>query len=90
MPRWAQAVGEVLPLTHFLRIVRGILLFARKEDPVLTSLSLAAETRAALGLSDTLIRLSPGCESPRDLVKDIVDGLDRVRAVQQVPEEQAV
>ena len=26
MPRWAQAVGEVLPLTHFLRIVRGILL----------------------------------------------------------------
>lgn len=26
MPAWAQAVGEVLPLTHFLRIVRGILL----------------------------------------------------------------
>jgi len=26
MPRWAQAIGEVLPLTHFLRIVRGILL----------------------------------------------------------------
>ncbi|MBP2294175.1 ABC transporter permease [Azospirillum rugosum] len=26
MPGWAQAVGEVLPLTHFLRIVRGILL----------------------------------------------------------------
>jgi ABC-2 type transport system permease protein len=26
MPRWAQGVGEVLPLTHFLRIVRGILL----------------------------------------------------------------
>src|SRR5208283_1661835 len=26
MPHWAQAVGEVLPLTHFLRIVRGILL----------------------------------------------------------------
>jgi ABC-2 type transport system permease protein len=26
MPRWAQLVGEVLPLTHFLRIVRGILL----------------------------------------------------------------
>jgi ABC-2 type transport system permease protein len=26
MPRWAQTVGEVLPLTHFLRIVRGILL----------------------------------------------------------------
>ena len=26
MPQWAQWVGEVLPLTHFLRIVRGILL----------------------------------------------------------------
>ena len=26
MPAWAQAVGEVLPLTHFLRIARGILL----------------------------------------------------------------
>jgi len=26
MPRWAQAIGEVLPLTHFLRIIRGILL----------------------------------------------------------------
>ncbi len=26
MPGWAQALGEVLPLTHFLRIVRGILL----------------------------------------------------------------
>jgi ABC-2 type transport system permease protein len=26
MPRWAQHLGEVLPLTHFLRIVRGILL----------------------------------------------------------------
>ena len=26
MPPWAQAVGELLPLTHFLRVVRGILL----------------------------------------------------------------
>ena len=26
MPRWAQAIGEILPLTHFLRIARGILL----------------------------------------------------------------
>jgi ABC-2 type transport system permease protein len=26
MPGWAQGLGEVLPLTHFLRIVRGILL----------------------------------------------------------------
>ena len=26
MPRWAQHIGEILPLTHFLRIVRGIML----------------------------------------------------------------
>jgi ABC-2 type transport system permease protein len=26
MPHWAQMIGELLPLTHFLRIVRGILL----------------------------------------------------------------
>jgi ABC-2 type transport system permease protein len=26
MPGWAQAIGEIFPLTHFLRIVRGVLL----------------------------------------------------------------
>lgn len=26
MPGWAQVIGEILPLTHFLRIVRGIML----------------------------------------------------------------
>jgi ABC-2 type transport system permease protein len=26
MPVWAQTIGEVLPLTHFLRIVRGVML----------------------------------------------------------------
>ena len=26
MPEWAQALGEVFPLTHFLRVVRGVLL----------------------------------------------------------------
>ncbi|MFA5256754.1 MAG: ABC transporter permease [Opitutales bacterium] len=26
MPKWAQAVGSILPLTHFVRLVRGILL----------------------------------------------------------------
>ena len=26
MPAWARAIGEVLPLTHFNRMVRGILL----------------------------------------------------------------
>jgi len=26
MPEWAQSLGEILPLTHFLRIIRGIML----------------------------------------------------------------
>jgi cystathionine beta-lyase/cystathionine gamma-synthase len=44
----------------------------------MTHASIPAETRRALGLSDTLVRLSPGCESTRDLVADIVSGLDRL------------
>ena len=35
MPGWAQAIGEVLPLTHFLRIVRGILLKGNGPEEVL-------------------------------------------------------
>ena len=44
----------------------------------MTHASIPAETRAALGLSDTLIRLSPGCESAKDLVEDITSALDRL------------
>ena len=44
----------------------------------MTHASIPAETRRLLGLSDTLIRLSPGCESARDLVRDLLDGLDRL------------
>jgi ABC-2 type transport system permease protein len=38
MPRWAQYVGEALPLTHFLRIVRGIMLKGHDAWQVLPSL----------------------------------------------------
>jgi cystathionine beta-lyase/cystathionine gamma-synthase len=41
----------------------------------MTHASIPATERAALGLSDTLIRLSPGCEHPRDLVADLLAGL---------------
>ena len=44
----------------------------------MTHASIPAEERAKLGLSDTLIRLSTGCEHPRDLVADILDGLKAV------------
>lgn len=45
----------------------------------MTHASIPAEARAKLGLSDTLVRLSPGCEHPRDLVADLVEGLDALR-----------
>ena len=46
----------------------------------MTHASIPAETRHALGLSDTLIRLSPGCEHPNDLVADLIDGLNALAA----------
>ena len=44
----------------------------------MTHASIPADARRALGLSDTLIRLSPGIEHPDDLVEDLLDGLDHV------------
>ena len=38
MPQWAQYLGEVLPLTHFLRIVRGIMLKGNDAAQVLPEL----------------------------------------------------
>jgi ABC-2 type transport system permease protein len=38
MPKWAQWLGEVLPLTHFLRIVRGIMLKGNELGQVLPEL----------------------------------------------------
>ncbi|MFZ3032523.1 MAG: ABC transporter permease [Parvibaculum sp.] len=35
MPTWAQWIGEVLPLTHFLRITRGILLKGNTTGDIL-------------------------------------------------------
>jgi cystathionine beta-lyase/cystathionine gamma-synthase len=46
----------------------------------MTHASIPAEARAELGLSDTLIRLSPGCENSEDLVRDLVEGLDQVES----------
>ncbi len=34
VPHWAQALGEVFPLTHFLRVVRGILLKGNGPEDV--------------------------------------------------------
>jgi ABC-2 type transport system permease protein len=44
MPRWAQIIGELLPLTHYLRMVRGIMLKGA------TLYDLRIESLALLGL----------------------------------------
>jgi len=44
----------------------------------MTHASIPPDVRAAMGLSDTLVRLSPGCEHAKDLVADLVAGLDEV------------
>jgi cystathionine gamma-lyase len=46
----------------------------------MTHASIPADARAALGLSETLVRLSPGCEHHRDLVADLLEGLEAIRA----------
>jgi ABC-2 type transport system permease protein len=49
MPGWAQVIGEVLPLTHYLRIMRGIMLKgAGFMDLEVDVLALAAFTLAAM------------------------------------------
>lgn len=46
----------------------------------MTHASIPADERAKLGLSDTLVRLSPGCEHRKDLVADLIAGLDQLAA----------
>lgn len=46
----------------------------------MTHASIPPEARAQLGLSDTLIRLSPGCENPQDLVEDLTEGLAQIES----------
>jgi ABC-2 type transport system permease protein len=40
MPGWAQMIGEALPATHFIRIVRGIMLKGTSIDQVATELAI--------------------------------------------------
>lgn len=44
----------------------------------MTHASIPADARERLGLSDTLVRLSPGCEHRTDLVADLLEGLASV------------
>lgn len=49
----------------------------------MTHASIPPEERAKLGLSDTLVRLSPGCEHRKDLVADLVEGLEAVKRARE-------
>jgi ABC-2 type transport system permease protein len=52
MPQWAQEVGSILPLTHYLRIVRGVMLKgAGFYDLASDTLALAAFTLAAMTIA---------------------------------------
>lgn len=48
---------------------------------LMTHASIPADIRRTMGLSETLIRLSPGIEHARDLVADLVSGLDALAPV---------
>ncbi|MCA0850877.1 ABC transporter permease [Salipiger thiooxidans] len=49
MPGWAQALGEIFPLTHFLRLIRSVML--KGADVHTVAQSLLALTVFVLGLS---------------------------------------
>lgn len=53
----------------------------------MTHASIPAATRHALGMSDTLIRLSPGIEASKDLIQDLIAGLDDLGVRAAEPEE---
>ncbi len=48
MPGWAQAFGEILPLTHFLRIIRAVMLKGAELPAVATRDRLAGRVRGAV------------------------------------------
>jgi cystathionine beta-lyase/cystathionine gamma-synthase len=56
----------------------------------MTHASIPPEARAELGLSDTLIRLSPGCENAEDLVDDLLAGLAELKSAQPASKKVSV
>lgn len=52
MPAWAQWIGEVIPLTHYLRIVRGIMLKGAEAGDLQSDIAaIAAFTLAAMAVA---------------------------------------
>ena len=67
MPPMNDSAGVQRPS---LRVIQ-----TRKTMVSSTGTTIPAEARAQLGLSDSLLRLSPGCENAEDLVEDLLTGL---------------
>ena len=68
--------GAIFALGESLGGVKALIC----HPATMTHASIPAEARAELGLSDTLIRLSPGCESAEDLVEDLLEGLAQIES----------
>ena len=56
----------------------------------MTHASIPPEARAELGLSDTLIRLSPGCEHADDLVEDLLEGLIELERAREAKKKEGL
>ena len=56
----------------------------------MTHASIPSEARAELGLSDTLIRLSPGCEHADDLVEDLLEGLMQLERAREAKKKEGL
>ena len=50
MPRWAQWLGELLPVTHYLRVVRGVMLKGWHPGEALTQLLILAALGAVFAV----------------------------------------
>ena len=93
MPDWAQVIGEMLPLTHFLRIVRGITLkgtgFADMQIDVLAlvlfmlggdgarAVPLPPHARLAIGTGDLSFPRKRESSNPCNRVDTGITGLAR-------------
>src|SRR3546814_13511503 len=49
MPEWAQWLGEALPLTHYIRIVRGVMLTGSGLDRLVYDTAALAPGRTGVG-----------------------------------------
>ena len=71
MPDWAQWLGEVLPVTHFLRIVRGVMLKgAGFSDISAELLALVRHPARRVGAGDQPLPGHPGLSCETGLTAD--------------------